>query len=837
MARSSASCRFCAARTVLRASLSALCLIVAATTVSARPNFPHPVTTSLDPNFVLTTDIDGDGILDLLVCDFALLVYLGDGDGTFAPPVKYRIPLGHPSSRLAHGALGDFNADGHQDLVAMPGGATGVNSMLVYFGHGDGTFALPAAQLSDLGTGHVVVADLNGDTAPDLVVSSQLDGVGVLLGLPGGQFGPATLLPGLPDGGGVAVADFDGDGKTDVVLTHRAWGLVVVAPGNGDGTFGPSTTYDVDDGPTWVAAADVDGDETIDLVVANNFSDSVSILRGVGDGTFGAAESHVAGDQPLFVTVSDLDRDGIQDLAVSSLGDYLVGSISILLGTGGGQFEAAAGFNWTTWGVYGLAIGDFDRDGALDLANASQGTYLVGVLFGVGDGTFIDAEEVRVGNLPTAIDVGDLDGDGRLDLAMVSERREFVSLVLATGAGTFAPAIEYPVGVAPSSIVVVELTGDAHPDLAVANEGPPGNVSLFEGLGDGTFVALGSLPVGVFVSAPTAIASADFDGDDHQDLVVTDRGSGKLSVYLGDGDGTFSPQTFVPVGLGPEYIAVGDLDGNEVPDVVAVNSVSEDVSVLLGVGDGTFVAAPSLTGRPDLVGVVLGDVNGDSRQDLVTASLTQDQVFAYLGHGDGTFAFPVIQSTDFNTWRLAMADLDDDGRLDLVSMDVVEARVLRGNGGGSFTLEHTYAKRSGTEPIVAADLNLDGRNDLVALSEYFHSASVLLNQAGPTSFTIAADRVTLVWPAVTGATSYDVYRGTLAGLVDLDGDGLPDAGYGDCMTALDDDPKDTFFVDAEVPATAGDGFFYLLSVIDGAGESGLGTTSAGLIRQAATACP
>ncbi len=114
--------------------------------------------------------------------------------------------------------------------------------------------------------------------------------------------------------------------------------------------------------------------------------------------------------------------------------------------------------------------------------------------------------------------------------------------------------------------------------------------------------------------------------------------------------------------------------------------------------------------------------------------------------------------------------------------------------------------------------------------------TVLLNQSGPSAFTFLPDRVTLVWPAVTGALSYDIYRGYVSSLVDVDDDGLPDTGYGVCMTALDDDSRDTFFVDPDLPA-AGTGFFYLMSVIDAQGDNGIGATSSGLARVPQVPCP
>ena len=99
------------------------------------------------------------------------------------------------------------------------------------------------------------------------------------------------------------------------------------------------------------------------------------------------------------------------------------------------------------------------------------------------------------------------------------------------------------------------------------------------------------------------------------------------------------------------------------------------------------------------------------------------------------------------------------------------------------------------------------------------------------------DFADMIYLAVTGALSYEIYRGVLSALVDGNDDGLPDSGYGSCMTALDDDARDTFFVDPEIPLAGGAAFFYLMSVVDALGDNGLGTTSTGLTRVPQVPCP
>src|SRR6185503_19868023 len=100
-----------------------------------------------------------------------------------------------------------------------------------------------------------------------------------------------------------------------------------------------------------------------------------------------------------------------------------------------------------------------------------------------------------------------------------------------------------------------------------------------------------------------------------------------------------------------------------------------------------------------------------------------------------------------------------------------------------------------------------------------------------------ADAVTLRWDPLGAALSYNVYRGALGQLRDTNGDGLPDGGYGTCQTGRDPEPTVTAFVDTDPPAGPANGFFYLVTSVDQAGEKGLGTTSRGIRRTVALACP
>src|SRR5262249_54084615 len=178
------------------------------------------------------------------------------------------------------------------------------------------------------------------------------------------------------------------------------------------------------------------------------------------------------------------------------------------------------------------------------------------------------------------------------------------------------------------------------PDFAVIDNHQQGTVSIFLGNGDGTFT-----PAGIYVTSATGgttgLAAADLRGNGITDLVVVNpsdgfNGSGSAAVLLGNGDGTFqAPQEFA-AGLRPTFVAVGDFNGDGKPDLVVGSSIRGDFTcVLLGNGDGTFQPPRFLGGSHQAVSVAVGDFTGDGKADLAFAGVGGVEVL--LGNGDGTF--------------------------------------------------------------------------------------------------------------------------------------------------------------------------------------------------------
>jgi len=358
---------------------------------------------------------------------------------------------------------------------------------------------------------------------------------------------------------------------------------------------------------------------------------------------------------------------------------------------------------------WSIAVGDVNGDGHPDLVvagwyltcNGVPGTGEVSVLLSNGDGSFQPPVRYSSGGLQAlGVAIGDVNGDGKLDI--VAANGSFndtgtcngqVGVLLGNGDGTFRPAISYSSGDCdPNAVTLADLNHDGHPDIIAANSchglngggcTNPGSAGVLLGNGDGTFrpgVPYAADQQGYVAS----IAAQDLNGDGYIDLVMVSADSAVISILLGNGDGTFRPEISYPTNTyQPSSLGIADVNGDGHPDVI-VSSYCQGisscrnglVSVLLGNGDGTLQSPVKYNaGGFAATSVAIADVNSDGHPDLIVATTDLNgntgggsgQIGVLIGNGDGTFqAAEAFPSGGQYPIAIAIADVNSDDKPDVM---------------------------------------------------------------------------------------------------------------------------------------------------------------------------
>jgi hypothetical protein len=290
-----------------------------------------------------------------------------------------------------------------------------------------------------------------------------------------------------------------------------------------------------------------------------------------------------------------------------------------------------------------------------------------------------------------------------------------LTLMSAAPAAAADPRFSAPVhattGLAPSALVTADFDGDTKPDLATTDM-DDSSVSVLLGRGDGSFAAR---LVYRTTRWPWDLAAADLNADGRPDLVtVTGEGRGRLVVFLNDGAGRFHRAGSWR--LTAAAVVAGDVNGDRVVDLVAATEARRDFAVLLGTGGGGFAPPQRSTGdRDGSNDLELGDMNGDGRLDAVLVT-GREKLAVRLGNGDGTFgperATPATDEGE-NMLDVTLADLNRDGRLDAATASYYgDVGVFAGRGDGTFAARKSYSTIGKADSVTVADYDADGTLDL-----------------------------------------------------------------------------------------------------------------------------
>jgi len=548
----------------------------------------------------------------------------------------------------------------------------------------------------------------------------------------------------------------------DTSADNNSLGQPALVAGTPVVSFANSQSPNVGSQPQWTATGDFNGDGIPDLAVANEDGTTVSILLGNGDGTFTATSGGLAiGSTPSFVAAGDFNGDGKADLAVLS---FSAGSVSIFLGNGDGTFTASPLSPQSGGSPNAMVVADFNGDGIEDLAITNQYSGTVTVQLGNGDGTFTPASSMFVGNSPQALVTADFNGDGIPDLAVPNSYAGTVSILLGNGDGTFTIASTPAAGNSPSAIAAADVNGDGKPDLIVVTGSYfAAGATVLLGNGDGTFTAGTTLGTSTNSGGVPSLAVADFNRDGKVDVVLGNYYNSSVSLYLGNGDGTFGSASSTGTGIYPTAIATGDWNGDGIPDLAVANSESNTLTILtLSLAQ---TATATITGVSPL----------GQGQHIVEASYP----------GDGTFRSSVSPTT-------TLAGADGTPAVSLVlsaptinTLQPLTVTVSVGDGTGAPAATGSVVLTSGSYTSAAVTLHggsaaitlpagsLPAGADTLSAAYTPDTAGSLIYNAATGTGSVTVTKVTPIASVTLSASSIDVAQSLTASIAVSGGTGDP----------------------------------------------------------------
>jgi hypothetical protein len=306
------------------------------------------------------------------------------------------------------------------------------------------------------------------------------------------------------------------------------------------------------------------------------------------------------------------------------------------------------------------------------------------------------------------------------------------------------PAVNYPDGInSPAGFVAVgDLRGNGIPDIVTTEGFGDYRLSVFLGNGDGTFQ-----PPAIYLAGDgvVGVRIADLRGNGIPDIITANDGAGfgdsgtnTVSVLLGNGDGTFQHKRDYYAGPGgPLDLVVADLRGNGILDIATVNEFAGTVNVLLGNGDGTFQPPVSYPVGIRPQHIAAGRFGGDSAvPDLAVTDHDSGMVSVLVNHGDGTFRQHVDYPVGSEPFGITLGDFANNGNLDIAVANYQSnsVSILMGNGDHTFQPARNIAVPGGPNSLVAADFNNDGNLDLAVTVEASGSRVSLLLGDGTGNF-------------------------------------------------------------------------------------------------------
>jgi hypothetical protein len=482
-----------------------------------------------------------------------------------------------------------------------------------------------------------------------------------------------------------------------------------------------------------------------------------------------------------------------------AVGALMPGMVFAYTGVFESAFTATANSNPT-----GMALGDYDHDGAPDVVTCNAGTggnqltVLVGFLACAGgsnnaqsctqssdcagamclpDGTLNVASNIDLMSFPAALVQGKFDADQIDDLVIARANDDSIVFLKGTGDANFfmPPSDPMNAGHSPVALATADLDGDGRLDLVAANEGSsdtsPGGVTVLKGDGMGNFslveqndpskpgMSIDSLPTDIGTSA---VAIGKLDNGPGPDVLALNTRANTISVFTSDGHNALTPAGTIPAPGAPQDLALVDLDGDGKLDLVLAATNSDAVTVQLGNGDRTFGAAHSYSVGTAPTRVSIGDLNGDHIPDIVAANSRSGDMSVLIATAPGVFGPARTFVADAEPQTVGLGDYTGDGLLDVVTAtqgsNEPTVAVLRNIGNGALHAVEDLAAGASPSGLAVGDVDNDGWPDLVVSGQ---GGTVNIFPGGPSG--------------LRAPTELNLGGRTVAvAVADLNGDGIPD---------------------------------------------------------------
>ena len=827
---------------------------------------------SYNPAHTAIGDIDGDGKPDLVTSSGAgnsITIYRNISSsgsltsGSFATGVAFTTANG-----AFYVVLSDIDGDGKLDISV---GCNGSNALSV-FRNTATSGSISSGSLSarvDLAVPynpqHMASGDLDGDGKADLAITSYAGSVSVFRNI--ASIGTITAssfatradysLPG--NGLGIAMADIDGDGMQDILATSGSGAssyLSIFRNTSTSGSISVATRVDFTTGstPVGISVGDIDTDGKPDVAVVNQSDNNVSIFRNLAtSGTISTSSldtrvSFTTGTSPRTVIMSDLNGDGKPDIVVNNFSSTSISAFRNTAGSGSfsaSTFSAKVDFATAGGNHYTVTAGDLDGDGKPDLvvSNASGNSLsifrnnpaLLVKVTAVSTNTAIPGTAVTITgvNFNTTA-ANNIVYFGATKGSVVSSAATSLSVtvpagatyqnvsVLNTGASTvgnspypfvprfdttnfslyptFAPKLTLSVPTYCYDAAFGDIDGDGKADMVVANNNNAG-ILVYRNISATGSISAGSFSSGVSFATtiyPQTIKLVDMDNDGKLDIVTNcasnDGATARIAVFRNTATsgtittGSFATRVDVVAGTAITDVAIADFDADGKQDIAIVNYYTATVSVVKNnsvAGTMSFATAVTFASGTSPQSITTDDLDGDGKPDIAVVNAGENTVSVYLNTsvsgiiGAGSFAWRVNFTTGTSPWGVATGDIDGDNKPELIvsnngSNTISIFRNTATSGAlttGSFAAKVDFSSGSAPRGIAVSDMNGDGKTEIIVVNSGSSTISLWPNIA--TSGTISTSSLA---SRIDNATGTSPYRLTVA---DIDGDNRPD------VTAVD----------------------------------------------------